>query len=78
MLQREPYIESKRIALGSSRLHFAAMFPSEDRAAVVTKNNRLLLMALDRYRTIHTYRYFAVVFLTSPLSQSLISVFLLS
>ena len=50
--QREPYIETKRIALGSSRLHFAALFPSEERAAVVTKHNRLLLMALDRCQTL--------------------------
>jgi hypothetical protein len=45
--KREPFVEVKRISLGTSRLSFAAIFPSDERAAVVTKSNRLLMMHLD-------------------------------
>lgn len=45
--KKEPFIETKRIALGSSKLSFMVFFPSDERAAVVTKSNRLLLMQLD-------------------------------
>ena len=36
---------------GTSRLHFAAIFPSEERAAIVTKHNRLLMMQIDSTST---------------------------
>ena len=45
--KREPYIETKRLNLGALRLNYAAVFPSEDRMAVITKNSRLLVVYLE-------------------------------
>ena len=45
--KREPYIETKRLNLGALRLNSAAVFSSEDRMAVLTKNSRLLMVYLE-------------------------------
>lgn len=45
--KKEPYIETKRLNLGALRLNYAAVFPSEDRMVVITKNSRLLLVHLE-------------------------------
>lgn len=45
--KQEPYVESRRLSLGDKQLVGGTIYPSEEKMVLLTKQGRLLAMALD-------------------------------
>jgi hypothetical protein len=45
--KHDPYVETRRISLGDKHIVGGAIYPSEERMVLVTKNTRMFNMALD-------------------------------